>query len=177
MSNGNTVAITIVVVALIALFIIGTYVFTTGFSGSDSEETDSIQQNTQLQQELANLRSTNFELSNQISSLQSENSRLKNQINLGSSSSSTNDRVCRNLEDDKDEAKEELEEAEDDQDEVNKKLVALAAKIASQEGGATPEDLVEKARLEAEWEELDDEIKDLEDEYDEAKDDFRDADC
>ena len=176
MSNSNTVAITIVVVALIALFIIGTYVFTSGFSSSaDSEDSVSGQQNSQLQQELASLRATNFELSNQLSSAQSENTRLKNQINLGSTN--TDDRKCRNLEDDKDEIKDDLNEAKDDQDKVDSDINVLNALIATQVGGATPVQIAELNALEKEWDDLERDIDDFEEDYDNAREDIRDADC
>ena len=176
MSNSNTVAITIVVVALIALFIIGTYVFTSGFSSSaDSEDSVSGQQNSQLQQELASLRATNFELSNQLSSAQSENTRLKNQINLGSTN--TDDRKCRNLEDDKDEIKDDLNEAKDDQDKVDSDINVLNALMATQVGGATPAQTAELNALEKEWDDLERDIDDFEEDYDNAREDIRDADC
>jgi len=120
MSNSNTGLIIVVVVALVAIVFIGGFLLIGDFSGSKENEQSkeyAKSQHSLIEQELSNLRDTNFQLSMQLNTAQSELKALKSQQQIQQiqyPQAQTNDRKCSNLDDDYDSTKQDIRDKKDD---------------------------------------------------------------
>lgn len=178
MSNNNGVLITLIVIALVAILVVGGFLVASQMDSArdyKSSKYDNQQNNDNVELAL---------IAKKVSDLQAENKRLENEIDSRKSPRYEyeydgdlyygSDFKCRDLEDDEDDIEDEIDDKEDDIDDLEDEIEELEQELQQAIDDNEDDDVIED--LEDKIEDLKDELDDEEDELDDLEDEEDDID-